>query len=66
MNLGNDMPVMSNEVPTILVRYTTPEERRVIAGWVRKAFGLDIDWHSDDVSEFLALSYSRTISAAMY
>jgi tetratricopeptide (TPR) repeat protein len=50
-NLENDMPVMSDKVPAILVRYTTPEERRMIAGWVREAFDLDIDWHADDVGE---------------
>jgi hypothetical protein len=50
-SLENDMPVMSNKVPAILVRYTTPEERRMIAKWVREAFDLDIDWHVDNVGE---------------
>jgi hypothetical protein len=50
-SLENDMPVMSAKVPAILVRYTTPEERHVIAEWVREAFDLDIDWHADDVGE---------------
>jgi hypothetical protein len=45
------MPVMSDKVPAILVRYTTPEERSMIAKWVREAFDLDIDWHADDVGE---------------
>src|SRR5260221_14602118 len=50
-NLENDMPVMSDKEPAILVRYTTPEERSMIAKWVREAFDLDIDWHADDVGE---------------
>src|SRR5216110_1748874 len=50
-NLQDDTPVMSEKVPTILVRYTTPEERQTIAGWVRKAFELEIDWSTEDVSE---------------
>lgn len=52
MSLENDMPVMSNDVPAILVRYTTAEERSVVAKWVRKAFDLDIDWHTYKVEEF--------------
>lgn len=52
MSLGNDMQVMSNAVPAILVRYTTPEERSVVAKWVREAFDLDIDWHTYEVEEF--------------
>ncbi len=55
-SLENDMPVMSDKVPAMLVRYTTPEERRMIAEWVREAFELDIDWHLADVSEFYASS----------
>ena len=51
-NLENDMLVMSDKVPAILVRYTTPEERHIVAKWVRKAFDLDIDWQTDDVSDF--------------
>lgn len=52
MSLENDMPVMSSEVPAILVRYTTPEERRLVAKWVRKGFDLDIDWHTYEVEDF--------------
>jgi len=51
-NLENDMLVMSDKVPAILVRSTTPEERRMIAKWVREAFNLDIDWYAGDVGEF--------------
>ena len=51
-NLENDMPVMSERVPAILVRYTTPEERHMLAGWVRQAFELEIDWSAEDVSEY--------------
>jgi hypothetical protein len=51
-NLENDMPVMSSKVPAILVWYTTQEERRMVAKWVREAFDLDIDWHAHDVGEF--------------
>jgi tetratricopeptide (TPR) repeat protein len=50
-SLENDIPVMSAKVPAVLVRYTTPEERSMIAKWVREAFDLDIDWHADDVGE---------------
>src|SRR5258706_2176975 len=50
-NPENDMPVMRDKVPAILVRYTTPEERSMIAKWVREAFDLDTDWHADDVGE---------------
>ncbi len=35
----------------MLVRWTTLEERLMIATWVREAFDLDIDWHADDVSD---------------
>lgn len=52
MSLENDMPVMSSKVPAILVRYTTPEERRLVAKWVRKGFDLDIDWRTYEVEEF--------------
>jgi uncharacterized Zn finger protein len=52
MSLENDMSVMSRKVPAILVRYTTPEERRLVAKWVRKGFDLDIDWHTYEVEEF--------------
>ena len=41
----------SDNVPTFLVCYTTLEERRMIAGWLRETFDLDIDWHADDVGE---------------
>ena len=50
-SLENDEPVMSGRVPSMLVRWTTLEERLMIAMWVREAFDLDIDWHADDVSE---------------
>ncbi|MFL5657569.1 MAG: tetratricopeptide repeat protein [Ktedonobacteraceae bacterium] len=50
-SLENDEPVMSSRVPAMLVRWTTLEERLMIATWVREAFDLDIDWHADDVSE---------------
>jgi tetratricopeptide (TPR) repeat protein len=52
LNLENDLPVMSGKVPAILVRYTTPEERRMVAKWVREAFNLDIDWNAYEVDEF--------------
>ena len=51
-SLENDMLVMGDKVPAILVRYTTPEERHMIAKWVREAFDLDIDWHTYEVEEF--------------
>jgi hypothetical protein len=51
-NLENDMSVMNGQVPAILVWYTTQEERRMVAKWVREAFDLDIDWHAYDVGEF--------------
>ena len=50
-SLENDEPVMSSRVPAMLVRWTTLEERLMIATWVREAFDLDTDWHADDVSE---------------
>ena len=53
MSLENEMPVMSSKVPAILVRYTTPEERRMVAKWVRKGFDLvDIDWSTYEVEEY--------------
>ena len=52
MSLENDMPVMSRKVPAILVRYTTPEERRLVAKWVRKGFDLDIDWQTYEVEDY--------------
>jgi tetratricopeptide (TPR) repeat protein len=51
-NLENDMPVMSDKVPAMFVRYTTPEERRMVAEWVREAFDLDIDWRADERGKF--------------
>lgn len=50
-SLENDEPVMSSRVPSMLVRWTTLEERLMIASWIREAFDLDIDWHADDVSD---------------
>src|SRR2546425_41101 len=50
-SLENDEPVMSSRVPSMLVRWTTLEERLMVATWVREAFDLDIDWHADDVSD---------------
>ena len=50
-DLYNDMPVMSEKVPAILVRHTTPEERHTVAGWVRQAFQLEIDWSAENVSD---------------
>jgi len=35
----------------LLVRYTTSEERQMVAGWVREGFDLDVDWYTEDVSE---------------
>jgi hypothetical protein len=52
MSLENDMPVMSSKVPAMLVRYTTPEERRLVAKWVREDFDLDIDWRTYEGEEF--------------
>lgn len=51
MSLENDEPVMSRRIPAILVRWTTPDERRMISKWVREGFEVDIDWYADDVSE---------------
>jgi hypothetical protein len=50
-SLENDEPVMSSKVPSMLVRWTTLEERLIIASWIREAFDLDIDWHADKVGE---------------
>jgi hypothetical protein len=49
--LENDEPVMSSRVPSMLVRWTTLEERLMVATWLREAFDLDIDWHADEVSD---------------
>ncbi len=51
MSLELDEPVMSSKIPLLLVRYTTPEERQIIAGWVRQTFHLDINWYTDDIHE---------------
>ena len=51
MSLELDEPVMSSRIPLLLVRYTTPEERQMLAGWVRQTFHLDINWHTDDINE---------------
>ena len=50
-SLENDEPVMSSRVPSMLVRWTTLEERLMVATWVREAVDLDIDWHAADVSD---------------
>ena len=50
-SLYNDEPVMSERVPALLVRYTTPEERQMLAGWVREASENDVDWYADDIDE---------------
>ncbi|HVB25798.1 MAG TPA: hypothetical protein VNG51_27925 [Ktedonobacteraceae bacterium] len=49
--LYNDEPVMSRPVSPILVRWTTLEERLLIASQLREAFDLQTDWHVDDVSD---------------
>jgi hypothetical protein len=46
-----DEPVMSRKVPPILVRWTTADERRILASCVRGTFDLDIDWYADNVSK---------------
>jgi uncharacterized Zn finger protein len=51
MSLELDEPVMSSRIPLLLVRYTTPEERQMLAGWVRQTFHLDINWHTDEINE---------------
>jgi hypothetical protein len=51
MRLELDEPVMSSTIPLLLVRYTTPEERQMIARWVRQTFHLDINWYTDDINE---------------
>ncbi len=51
MSLELDEPVMSSRIPFLLVRYTTPEERQMLAGWVRQTFHLDINWYTDDIHE---------------
>ena len=51
MRLELDEPVMSSRIPLLLVRYTTPEERQMIARWVRQTFHLDINWYTDDINE---------------
>lgn len=43
--------MMARNVPSILTRYTTPEERVQLAQWLRKTFKLDTDWYNDDVGE---------------
>ncbi len=50
-NLENDEPVMSRQVPGLLVRYTTPQERQTIAAWVRETLEDEIDWHAEDISD---------------
>lgn len=49
LDIGDLM--MAERVPSILTRYTTPEERAQLAQWLRKTFELDIDWYNDDVSD---------------
>lgn len=51
LSLENDEPRMSEQIPAILTRYTTPSERKTLAAWTRKTFDLDIDWENDDLSE---------------
>lgn len=50
-SLYNDEPVMSSNVSPILVRWTTLEERLMLASQLREAFDLHTDWHADDVSD---------------
>jgi uncharacterized Zn finger protein len=38
---------LSDEVPDLLVRHTTSEERRTVAGWVREALPQGPDWNAD-------------------
>ncbi|GAC1434969.1 MAG: hypothetical protein NVS4B11_17570 [Ktedonobacteraceae bacterium] len=47
----NDEPVLSSKIRPILTRYTTPEERKVVAGLLRKKFKLAINWSSDTIAE---------------
>jgi uncharacterized Zn finger protein len=49
--LYNDEPVMSSKVPPMLVRWTTLEERLMIASQLREAFDLHTDWHAENVSD---------------
>jgi SWIM zinc finger len=38
---------LSDEVPDVLVRHTTPEERQMVAGWVREALPKGEEWSAD-------------------
>lgn len=38
---------LSDEVPDVLVRHTTPEERQRVAGWVREVLPEGEDWSAD-------------------
>jgi uncharacterized Zn finger protein len=49
--LYNDEPVMSERIPALLVRYTTPEERQMLASLVREASENNVDWYADDIDE---------------
>jgi DNA mismatch repair ATPase MutS len=51
MTLDNDEPVMSSKVPVMLIQHTTSAERKNIAARIRQAFELEIDWHTDEISE---------------
>jgi hypothetical protein len=56
-DLINDEPVMSRKIPSILVRHTTSDERKRLVSWVRKTFGLTINWDKDDINDY----YDSTI-----
>jgi hypothetical protein len=49
--LYNDEPVFGRNIAPILIKYTTPDERLLIAKWLRKTFNLYVDWHAKHISE---------------
>ncbi len=58
-SLENDMPVMSAKVPAILVRYTTPEERQIIASWVQDALKHKAAWSISQPYETLLVAFEE-------
>ena len=47
----DDVPILSSKVRPILTRYTTSEERNMVAGWLRKKFRLTTNWSLNTVAK---------------
>jgi hypothetical protein len=50
---------LDEDIPDLLVSNTTPEERRMIASWVRDALAYQARWNSGERDEALLVALEK-------